>query len=48
MYLINSRVSRGRDNPILGCDASGEVVAVGDKVTKFKVGDKVITSDYAM
>jgi len=48
LYLINGRVSRGRDNPILGCDASGEVVAVGDKVTKFKVGDKVITSDYAM
>lgn len=37
-----------RKNPIMGCDGSGEVVAVGDQVTKWKVGDKVITSDYAM
>lgn len=36
-----------REDPIPGSDASGEVVAVGDEVTRFKVGDKVITSDYA-
>lgn len=38
----------GRPDPIPGCDGAGEVVAVGPDVTKFKVGDKVITSDYAM
>ena len=37
-----------RPNPIPGCDGAGEVIAVGDKVTKWKVGDKVITSNYAM
>ncbi len=37
-----------RKDPIIGCDGAGEVVAVGDQVTKWKVGDKVITSDYAM
>ena len=37
-----------RENPIPGCDGAGEVVAVGDQVTKWKVGDKVITSNYAM
>lgn len=37
-----------RENPIPGCDGAGEVIAVGDKVTKWKVGDKVITSNYAM
>lgn len=38
----------GRPDPIPGCDGAGEVIAVGPDVTKFKVGDKVITSDYAM
>jgi len=37
-----------RPNPIPGCDGAGEVVAVGPDVTKWKVGDKVITSNYAM
>lgn len=37
-----------RENPIPGCDGAGEVVAIGNNVTKFKVGDKVITSNYAM
>ena len=37
-----------RENPIPGCDGAGEVIAVGEKVTKWKVGDKVITSNYAM
>lgn len=36
-----------RENPIPGSDGAGEVVAVGEDVTRFKVGDKVITSDYA-
>jgi NADPH:quinone reductase-like Zn-dependent oxidoreductase len=26
---------------VLGCDASGEVVEIGDEVTKFKVGEGV-------
>ena len=37
-----------RENPIPGCDGAGEVIAVGENVTKWKVGDKVITSNYAM
>ena len=37
-----------RENPIPGCDGAGEVIAIGENVTKFKVGDKVITSNYAM
>ena len=37
-----------RENPIPGCDGAGEVIAVGPEVTKWKVGDKVITSNYAM
>ena len=37
-----------RENPIPGCDGAGEVIAVGENVTKWKVGDKVITSNYVM
>lgn len=37
-----------RENPIPGCDGAGEVIAIGDQVSKWKVGDKVITSNYAM
>lgn len=46
-YFKLVRIPWCRDNPIPGSDASGEVIAVGEKVTRFKVGDKVITSDYA-
>ena len=46
-YFKMTRIPWCRENPIPGSDASGEVVAVGEEVTSFKVGDKVITSDYA-
>lgn len=46
-YFKMTRLPWCRENPIPGSDASGEVVEVGSKVTRFKVGDKVITSDYA-
>lgn len=46
-YFKMTRIPWCRENPIPGSDASGEVVAVGEEVTRFKVGDKVITSDYA-
>lgn len=46
-YFKMTSVPWCRENPIPGSDGSGEVVAVGSKVTRFKVGDKVITSDYA-
>lgn len=46
-YFKMTRLPWCRENPIPGSDASGEVVEVGDEVTRFKVGDKVITSDYA-
>jgi NADPH:quinone reductase-like Zn-dependent oxidoreductase len=46
-YFKMTRLPWCRENPIPGSDASGEVVAVGEEVTRFKVGDKVITSDYA-
>ena len=44
-YFKMTSVPWCRENPIPGSDGSGEVVAVGSKVTRFKVGDKVITSD---
>lgn len=46
-YFKMTRIPWCRENPIPGSDGSGEVVAVGEEVTRFKVGDKVITSDYA-
>lgn len=46
-YFKMTRIPWCREDPIPGSDASGEVVAVGEEVTRFKVGDKVITSDYA-
>lgn len=46
-YFKMTRIPWCREDPIPGSDASGEVIAVGSKVTRFKVGDKVITSDYA-
>lgn len=46
-YFKMTRIPWCREDPIPGCDASGEVVEVGEKVTRFKVGDRVITSDYA-
>ena len=46
-YFKMTRLPWCRENPILGSDGAGEVVAVGDEVTRFRVGDKVITSDYA-
>lgn len=46
-YFKMTRIPWCRENPIPGSDASGEVVEVGDEVTRFNVGDKVITSDYA-
>lgn len=46
-YFKMTRIPWCRENPIPGSDGSGEVVAVGKDVTRFKVGDQVITSDYA-
>ena len=46
-YFKMTRIPWCRENPIPGSDASGEVVAVGEEVTRFKVGDKVITSKYS-
>ena len=46
-YFKMSRIPWCRENPIPGSDGSGEVVAIGKNVTRFKVGDKVMTSDYA-
>lgn len=46
-YFKMTRLPWCREDPIPGSDASGEVVAVGEEVTRFQVGDKVITSDYA-
>lgn len=46
-YFKMTRLPWCREDPIPGSDAAGEVVAVGPKVTRFKIGDKVITSDYA-
>ncbi|ACY18552.1 zinc-binding alcohol dehydrogenase family protein [Haliangium ochraceum] len=38
---VDTKVRKGRAGKILGWDASGRVVALGDQVTGFQVGDEV-------